>query len=269
MLPSPGTPMSDAGSDRRVVVSADSETVVRVVARRVVEKLAVLTSERPTVHVALTGGRSGVGVLAAIATHPGAALIDWSRVHVWWSDERFVPETDPDRNALQARDALLDRVSIPAANVHEIAASDQVGSPEAAAEAYSAELALFPSAEDDAAAWPSFDICLLGVGPDAHIASLFPDRPEIGIVDRAAVAVHDAPKPPPVRVTLTRPVINASQRVWMVLTGAEKAAALGLALAGASYTSVPAAGAKGRHRTLFFVDADAASEVPDELIDPD
>ena len=89
------------------------------------------------------------------------------------------------------------------------------------------------------------------------------------MTDRAAVAVHDSPKAPPIRVTLTRPVINASQRVWLVLTGSEKASALGLALAGASYVSVPAAGAKGRHRTLFFVDADAAAEVPAELIDPD
>ena len=257
-------------TDRRVIVSTDRDTVVAVVARRVVEKLTVLTVERPIVHVALTGGRAGTGVLAAIAEHPGVELIDWARVHFWWSDERYVPESDPDRNALQAREALLARLSTPSENVHEILASDRSESAEAAAEAYSAELARFASSEDaGSGAWPSFDICLLGVGPDAHIASLFPDRPEIGVTDRAAVAVHDSPKAPPVRVTLTRPVINASQRVWLVLTGSEKAAALGLALAGASYVSVPAAGAKGRHRTLFFVDADAAAEVPAELIDPD
>ncbi len=105
------------------------------------------------------------------------------------------------------------------------------------------------------------------MGPDAHIASLFPDRPEIQIVDRAVVSVRDSPKPPPERVTFTRPVINSSKRVWMVLAGADKAAALGLALAGASYESVPAAGAKGRKRTVFFVDQAAAAQVPPELID--
>jgi 6-phosphogluconolactonase len=110
-------------------------------------------------------------------------------------------------------------------------------------------------------------VCFLGVGPDAHIASLFPDRPEILITDRSVVPVHDAPKPPPVRVTMTRPVINSSKRVWMVVSGADKASALGLALAGASYASVPAAGAKGRKRTVFFVDEAAASQVPPDLID--
>lgn len=257
-------------SDRRVIVSADKNTVFSVVARRVIEKLAVLSVERSEVHLCLTGGRAGVGVLAAIAEHPGSTLVDWTRIHFWWSDERYVPEADPDRNVLQAREALIGRLSTPSENVHEILASDRSESAEAAAAAYSAELARFvPKADPAAAPWPSFDICLLGVGPDAHIASLFPDRPEIAVTDRAAIAVHESPKAPPVRVTLTRPVINASQRVWLVLTGSEKASALGLALAGASYLSVPAAGAKGRHRTLFFVDADAAAEVPAELIDPD
>jgi 6-phosphogluconolactonase len=261
---------TDNLTDRRVIVSADSDTVVATVARRVVEKLAVLSVERPIVHIALTGGRAGVAVLTAVAAQPGIDLVDWSRVHFWWSDDRYVPEADQDRNALQARQALLDQLAAPAENVHEILASDRSESADAAAEAYSADLARFPSSEDaDATPYPSFDICLLGVGPDAHIASLFPDRAEINVTDRAAVAVYDSPKAPPVRVTLTRPVINASQRVWLVLTGSEKASALGLALAGASYASVPAAGAKGRHRTLFFVDADAAAEVPAELIDPD
>ena len=257
-------------TDRRVIVSADSDTVFAVVARRVIEKLAVLSVERSDVHFCLTGGRAGVSVLAAIAEHPGNALVDWSRVHFWWSDERYVPEADRDRNVLQARDALIGRLDTPGENIHEILASDRSESAEAAADAYSSELARFAASDEPGAApWPSFDICLLGVGPDAHIASLFPDRPEIAVTDRAAVAVHDSPKAPPIRVTLTRPVINASQRVWLVLTGSEKASALGLALAGASYVSVPAAGAKGRHRTLFFVDADAAAEVPAELIDPD
>ena len=81
------------------------------------------------------------------------------------------------------------------------------------------------------------------------------------------IPVRDSPKPPPERLSLTRPVINSSQRVWLVLAGADKASALGLALAGASHDEVPAAGIKGRRRTVFFVDADAAAEVPETLID--
>jgi 6-phosphogluconolactonase len=107
------------------------------------------------------------------------------------------------------------------------------------------------------------------VGPDGHIASLFPDRPGIRETERTVIAVRDSPKPPPERLSLTRPVINGSARIWLVLSGTDKASALGLALAGASYTEVPAAGAKGRKRTVFFVDRDASSEVPESLIAPD
>ena len=185
---------------------------------------------------------------------------------MWWSDERFVAHDDPERNEGQARAALLSHVPIPAINIHAMAASDSGVSVEEAADAYARELARF-AASEGANPWPSFSVCLLGVGPDAHIASLFPDRPEILVTDRAVVPVYDSPKPPPVRLSLTRPVINASRRIWLVMAGAEKASALGLALAGASYTSVPAAGAKGRERTMFFVDEAAAAEVPAELIE--
>jgi len=91
----------------------------------------------------------------------------------------------------------------------------------------------------------------------------------VTVTDAAALPVRDSPKPPPERVTLTRPVLNSSKRVWLVLTGADKASALGLALAGASYASVPAAGAKGRRRTVYFVDEAAAAEVSPDLIDRD
>ncbi len=253
-------------TQRRVLVRSDPPAVAGLVAERLVDRV-VGWSARRTVHLALTGGTTGTAVLRAVGDHPDASRIDWSRVHVWWSDERFVPCDSPDRNAGQARAALLDRVALPAANVHEMAASDDGIDLDAAARAYAQELARF--ACSGGVPWPSFDICLLGVGPEAHIASLFPDHPEIRITDAATVGVRDSPKPPPERITLTRPVINASQRVWMALTGADKASALGLVLAGASYTSVPAAGAKGRRRTLVFVDTAAAAQVPAELIDRD
>jgi 6-phosphogluconolactonase len=212
----------------------------------------------------------GGAVLRAAAADPAHADIDWSRVHFWWGDERYVAVDSDDRNEKLARDAFLDGLDIPAENIHAMAPSGTGIDLDAAAVAYADELAQFaPDDRSGSGAWPSFDICFLGVGPDGHIASLFPDRPEIQITDRATVAVRESPKPPPERVSLTRPVINASQRVWMVLSGADKASALGLALAGASYTSVPAAGAKGRHRTVLFVDEAAAAQVPPQLIDQD
>ncbi|MET0830310.1 MAG: 6-phosphogluconolactonase [Microbacterium sp.] len=251
--------------EKRVVINADPAALAESVAARFVNRLAKCGADGGLVHVSLTGGTMGSAVLAAAARHPRRDRVDWSRVHVWWSDERFVPRGHADRNDRQARDALLDALDIPAANLHTMAASDDGIDLDAAAVRYTEELARFP--QEDGTPWPSFDICFLGVGPDGHIASLFPDRPEILITDRVAVAVRDSPKPPPERVTLTRPVINGSQRVWLVLAGADKASALGLALAGASYASVPVAGAKGRKRTIFFVDEAAASQVPPELID--
>jgi 6-phosphogluconolactonase len=256
--------MVEAWAEKRVVISPDPASLAESVAARFLSRVAKRVAEGKLAHVSLTGGSMGSGVLAAAAKNPRVAEIDWSLVHFWWSDERFVPRADGDRNEKQAREALLDALDIPAANIHAPAASGEDVDLDAAAAAYAEELARFPGSEG---AWPSFDVCFLGVGPDGHIASLFPDRPEILITDHAVVAVRDSPKPPPERVSMTRPVINSSKRVWMVLSGADKAAALGLALAGASYAGVPAAGAKGRKRTVFFVDEAAAAQVPPDLID--
>ncbi|MCC2031983.1 6-phosphogluconolactonase [Microbacterium allomyrinae] len=256
--------MVEAWAEKRVVISPDTATLADAVAARFLSRVAKRIDEGKLAHISLTGGSMGSAVLAAAARNPRLERIDWSRAHFWWSDERFVPREHPDRNEKQAREALLDALDIPAANIHSVLASDEGADLDAAAAAYADELAGFPSSID---AWPSFDVCFLGVGPDGHIASLFPDRSEIQITDRTVVSVRDSPKPPPERVTMTRPVINSSKRVWLVMAGADKASALGLALAGASYASVPAAGAKGRKRTIFFIDQAAASQVPPDLID--
>jgi 6-phosphogluconolactonase len=256
--------MQAGSAEKLVVVESTPAALAERVADRFLTRLRARTKNGRVAHVALTGGSMGGAVLSATAAHPRAAKIDWSLVHVWWGDERFVPLDDPDRNSLQSRRALLDHVPIPAENVHEVAAPDSGLTLDEAAAAYAADLARHGTEEHP---WPSFAVCFLGVGPDGHIASLFPDRPEVTVTDAAVLPVRDSPKPPSERVTLTRPVINSSKRVWLVLTGADKASALGLALAGASYTSVPAAGAKGRKRTIFFVDEAAASEVSEDLID--
>jgi len=258
--------MTTQGSTKTVVIEPTPAALAARVADRFLTRLQARTRNGRLAHVCLTGGSMGGAVLSAAARDPRVNEIDWSLVHFWWGDERFVERDDPDRNSLQSRGALLDRVPVPAENIHEVAAPGDGVTLDEAAQAYAAELARFPS---DHGAWPSFAVCFLGVGPDGHIASLFPDRPEVTVTDAAALAVRESPKPPPERVTLTRPVLNSSKRVWLVLTGADKASALGLALAGADYASVPAAGAKGRRRTVFFVDEAAASEVSPDLIDRD
>lgn len=260
--------MTENGAAKQVIIKKDAATLADYVATRFVNRVVKRVAEGKRMHICLTGGTMGGAVLRAAALDPRVADIDWSLVHFWFGDERFVARDSDDRNDRQARAALLDALVVPAENIHTVASTDDGIDLDSAAIAYADELAQFaPSDRSETGPWPSFDICFLGVGPDAHIASLFPDRPEISVTDRATVPVRDSPKPPPERISLTRPVINSSKRVWMVIAGADKAAALGLALAGASYQSVPAAGAKGRRRTAFFVDEAAADQVPPQLID--
>ncbi|HWD62584.1 MAG TPA: 6-phosphogluconolactonase [Humibacter sp.] len=253
-------------NERRVLVHPDKGALVSAVSSRFLTKMVDIIDDLGSANVCLTGGTVGIAVLAAIASSPARDTIDWSKVHFWWGDERWVAADSDDRNDKQAREALLDHVNVPAENVHPFASTDSGLELDAAADAYAADLA---AAGDDTAPYPRFDITFLGVGPDGHIASLFPERSGIRETERTVIAVRNSPKPPPERLSLTRPVINASARVWMVLSGADKASALGLALAGASYTEVPVAGAKGRKRTVFFVDSEAAAEIPESLIAPE
>ncbi len=256
--------MAQLWTEKRVVISPDAQSLASAVADRLIVRLIRRSQCGKVSHIALTGGVIASHVLHAAGAHPDRDRVDWSNVHLWWGDERFLAADDEDRNDRFAREALIDHIDIPAANVHAMATRDEAADLEAAADAYAADLARFAQ---DGHPWPAFYLCFLGVGYDGHIASLFPDRAEIQIVDRTVVPVREAPKPPAERLTLTRPVLNSARCVWLVVSGSDKASALGLALAGASYETVPAAGAKGRRRTLFFVDEDAAANVPGELID--
>jgi 6-phosphogluconolactonase len=252
-------------NERRVILHPDKQSLAAAVAARFITKVVDLIDEFDEASIVLTGGTMGVAVLEAIDLSPARDSIDWSRVNVWWGDERWVPAADPDRNALQARAALLNHVALDPARVHEFPASDGGLVLDAAAEAYAAEIAAHSPAN---AAMPHFDITFLGMGPDGHIASLFPERGGIREREKTVIPVRNSPKPPHERLSLTLPVINSSARVWLVVAGADKASALGLTLAGASINEVPAAGVEGRRKTLFFVDAEAAAEVPENLIDP-
>jgi 6-phosphogluconolactonase len=253
-------------NERRVLVHPDVDSLIAAVAARFLTKLTDLLDEYNEVNIVLTGGTAGgQGVQQAVAQSPMRGAIDWSRVHFWWGDERFLPKDDPDRNEVQAREALLDHIPVPPEHVHPFPAADEIPDIEAAAEAYAEEL----RANADPALRlnvPRFDITFLGVGPDGHIASLFPEHDVRPDDERLVIVDRNSPKPPPERLSLTLPVLNSSHRIWMVLSGAEKASALGLALAGASPIEVPAAGAMGRRRTVFFVDQEAAEQVPQNLI---
>jgi 6-phosphogluconolactonase len=250
-----------------VVVHRDAELLAAVAAARLVTRLVDLQAARGHAHVVLTGGGVGTATLAALANAPARDAVDWAALDVWWGDERFLPEGHPDRNATQARAALLDAVPLDPKRVHEMPPSDGLAGNDvdAAARAYAAELATAARPEDHADV-PTFDVLLLGVGPDGHIASLFPDHPAVHEVDRTVVGVRGSPKPPPNRITLTLPTINRAGEVWLLAAGAEKAPAVALALSGAGELAVPAAGAAGRSRTLWLLDRAAAHELDPTLV---
>lgn len=217
-----------------------------------------------SVHISLTGGTMGTAILEYAGKHERIEKIDWSRVHFWWSDERFVPLGDSDRNEQQAKDALLSSLNIPSENVHTMGAADQFETPEDAARAYQKELLEYAQEPEE---FPLFDLTLLGMGPDGHIASLFPGRPEILDHEHITLAIRDSPKPPPSRVTLTLPVINHSTSIWFMISGEDKNEALTRLLDAGSLSSseltsqilreTPAAAARGTQKTLVLVDASA------------
>jgi len=252
-------------NERRVIVHPDRDVLAEAVATRFISKVVDLIEEFDEASVVLTGGSVGIAVLAAINASPERDTVRWSRVNVWWGDERWLPAGDSGRNEVQARAALLSQVAVDPSRVHPFAASDAGLTLQEASDAYASELIAHTPAN---ASMPHFDITFLGMGPDGHIASLFPERPGVRETTAAVIAVTNSPKPPPERLSLTLPTINSSARVWLVVAGSDKASALGLTLAGASINEVPAAGVQGRRKTLFFVDGEAAAEVPENLIDP-
>jgi 6-phosphogluconolactonase len=253
----------------QVVVHRDKDLMAKAAAARLITKVVDAQAARGSASVVLTGGRNGNALLAAIAASPARDAVDWGRLDLWWGDERFLPEGDPERNVTQARSALLGAVPVDPARVHSMGAVDgpHGGDPEAAAAAYAEELAK-AALPGDHGGVPSFDVLLLGVGPDTHVASLFPEHPGVRERERTVVAVRGAPKPPPTRLSLTLPAIRSAREVWMLAAGEDKANAVAIALGGAGEVQAPAAGAHGTTRTLWLLDRPAATHLPPQLYPP-
>ncbi len=211
--------------------------------------------------VVLTGGGAGIGVLRELARLDAAAeaqepdfpalRVDWDRVHVFFGDERNVPTSDPESNEGQARQALLGPAGVPEGNIHgfDLGAVAM----ETAAQAYEAEIEEF--------APNGFDLHLLGMGGEGHINSLFPHTDAVREDTKLAVAVSDSPKPPAERLTLTLPAINTADKVWLLVSGEQKAEAAAHVVHGADPVEWPAAGARGAKETVIFVDDDAAAQI--------
>ncbi len=248
-----------------ILVHSSGALLAKAAAARLVTRLVDAVYATGRAHLVLTGGGIGTAVLAELAAAPARDAVDWQAVDFWWGDERFTPSGHPDRNETGAWAALLDKIDIDPARVHPMPGPDgpDGDNPEAAAARYAAELAAATRPEDHGPV-PAFDVLMLGIGPEGHVASLFPALPAVHD-NRPVVAVRGSPKPPPTRISLTFPSIQAAREVWILASGAEKSEAVGLALSGAGPVEMPAAGARGRQRTLFLLDAAAAAKVPHDL----
>lgn len=212
-----------------VVVHPDQAGLATAAARDLLGRLAAAQGRGEVPQIALTGGSVAAAIHREVARLSAAAegggpggeglpRVDWSRVAVFWGDERFVAPDDPERNERQAREALLDLVGVDPAHVHPVQSTADAPDVHAAATAYADQLRAHGSGV--------FEVVMLGLGPDGHVASLFPGHREVGVTDAIAVGVSDSPKPPPERVSLTMPALARTRAVWFVVSGAEKAVAV-------------------------------------------
>ncbi len=240
----------------RVEVLADAAALAERVAGELVAKLVAVQAEGRVPSVALTGGTIAEEIyrkVAALESGPDGRSVDWMLVDFWWGDERYVPADSSDRNDRAVGLSLLDVVMVDPARVHAMPAADESHAEvEAAATAYD-ELVRTREPGD-------FDLVLLGVGPDGHVASLFPGFPQLDVDDRIALAVTDSPKPPPERITLTFAALNQTREVWFLVSGDGKADAVARALADeGSVHDTPARGITAPNRTWWLDQAAAGS----------
>jgi 6-phosphogluconolactonase len=199
-----------------VQVFESAEELALVTADHVATRLEAGIAARGRASLALSGGRSPVGLYQALASGARALGVDWARVHIYFADERAVSPTDPESNFRLARETLIDPAGIPPPNVHRIRAEH--ADLEAVAIEYEAR---FPHA---------LDVLVLGLGPDGHTCSLFPGSPLVMEHERRVVPVLDSPKPPARRITVTPRVLGEAREVAMVVIEPTRAEAVARAL---------------------------------------
>jgi 6-phosphogluconolactonase len=236
-----------------LTVVPDAGALAQAAAKRLLARFA---EPRDRYAVALTGGSSPEGLYRLLATDPYRSQIPWERVHWLWGDDRFVPQDNERSNAGAARRLFLDRVPVPAANLHPIPtdATDE----DEAARRYEAELRAFYRADRLDPTRPLFDLVLMGVGNDGHTASLFPGKPQVDETKHWVVGVPEAGMEPFVpRVSLTLPALASTRDMLFLVTGRGKREILSRLLAGAD---LPAARAHSEGDLVWLVDRDATPE---------
>jgi 6-phosphogluconolactonase len=231
----------------------DPAAMMRAAAERIVEQASAAITARGRFLFVLSGGKTPRSLYELLATRPYATRIDWPSVHIFWGDERCVPPEDPASNYRMAREALLDHVSLPPANIHRIHGEDN---PEAAASHYEHLLRSHVDPRDQ-----TFDLVLLGMGTDGHTASLFPGTPAAAELERWVVATR-GPEREGWRVTLTRPALTAASNVTFLVSGADKAERLREVLEDHPASPLPAQLIHPKRGALhWMIDASAAARL--------
>lgn len=248
-----------AMSDRQVVVVDDAAAVARAAAERVSALAGEAVAARGRFALALSGGSTPRALFQLLAQEPFRSRIDWDRIEVFWGDERCVAPTHADSNYRMAREALLDQVAVPATQVHRMAG--EADDPAAAAAAYESEIAGVLGGTPGGVP-PSFDLVLLGMGPDGHTASLFPGTTALAEQRRWVVANWVA-KFSTYRITLTWPILNRAAAVLFLVAGADKAPVLREILEGPpDLTRLPSQGIRPEPgRLVWLVDRAAAAQL--------
>lgn len=233
----------------RIERAADLNDLAARVATQCIEVLRSRQDEGAIPCIVLTGGGAGGEVLRALAEHSRRDEVNWTRVRFLWGDERWVPKGHADRNDLLADASLFAVTETDPSLIHRVAGSDEGVSLDDAATMYAQQVAEVLR----------IDIALNGVGPDGHIASLFPDRSEselTGVGVPEALPIRHSPKPPPERVTLSLDTLNRADHVWLLAAGASKATAAA-SLISRTEPILPAARAQGQLSTVLWADDDA------------
>lgn len=247
-------------SDTEIAVHPDADVLASAVAARLVTRLIDLQAGGRVPRIVLTGGGVGIDLLRRLRELPAQHAVDWARVELFWGDERYVAPDDPERNDRQAREALLDHVGLDPARVHPMGA-DTGGGPSGAEKAAQEYAGMLAGLAGTGSGIPTFDVVLLGMGGEGHTLSVFPDSPAAHEARATVVAVHDCPKPPPDRVSLTPAVLDHADEAWVVAAGAAKADAVSAALDGAAETDLPVAGARRARLTRWLLDTEAAASI--------
>lgn len=234
---------------QRVARLNDAAELADVVAHRFLDRIVALQATQDVVHVCLTGGTTANLMYERFADLVPGSGLDVPRLQLWWTDERFVPATDPDRNSLQAVTRLARTLEINSATTHTMPAADGRVDAHQCASEYAAELGD-----------THFDVMLLGVGEDGHVGSIFPNHQSFEATTRTVIGVTESPKAPAERITLTIPALSRADELWFIANGTGKADAVARSIQGD--ISLPAAHPKGRNATYWFIDQAAATGLP-------